>query len=66
MDSTGAPAVVAVVVTRDPGPWFDETLEYLAAQDYPDLVVVVVIVCDGPETDTVAVDSCPSAESVIV
>ena len=28
------PAVVAVVVTTDPGPWFDETLSSLAAQDY--------------------------------
>lgn len=37
-----APPVVVVVVTRDPGPWFEETLDALAAQDYPDLSVLVV------------------------
>jgi GT2 family glycosyltransferase len=41
MDS-GAPAVVAVVVTRDPGPWLEQTLRALADQDYPQLVAVVV------------------------
>lgn len=37
-----APPVVAVLVTCDPGPWFPETLEALAAQDYPNLAVVVL------------------------
>ncbi|HET9732573.1 MAG TPA: glycosyltransferase family 2 protein [Acidimicrobiales bacterium] len=37
-----APPVVAVVVTADPGAWFDETLRSLAAQDYPALSVLVV------------------------
>ena len=37
-----APAVVAVVVTCDPGPWFPEVLASLAAQDYPNLSVLVV------------------------
>jgi GT2 family glycosyltransferase len=36
------PSVVAVVVTHDPGDWFDETLAGLAAQDYPNLQVLVV------------------------
>jgi GT2 family glycosyltransferase len=36
------PPVVAVVVTRNPGPWLDETLGGLAAQDYSDLTVLVV------------------------
>ena len=36
------PPVVAVVVTRNPGPWLDDTLAALAAQDYPDLTVLVV------------------------
>lgn len=36
------PAVVAVVVTCDPGPWFEEALESLAVQDYPNLSVLVV------------------------
>ena len=36
------PAVVAVVVTTDPGPWFDEALASLAAQDYGELSVLVL------------------------
>lgn len=37
-----APPVVAVVVTRDPGPWFEATLDALGAQDYPSLSVLVI------------------------
>ncbi len=37
------PAVVAVLVTRDPGPWFDEALAALAAQDYEELSVLVLV-----------------------
>lgn len=37
-----APAVVAVMVTRNPGPWFDEALSSLAAQDYSNLAVLVI------------------------
>ena len=37
-----APPVVAVVVTCDPGPWFEETLRSLAAQDYPELSVLIL------------------------
>ena len=37
-----APPVVAVVVTHDPGPWFDEVLDRLAAQDYPNLRILVL------------------------
>jgi GT2 family glycosyltransferase len=36
------PAVVAVVVAHDPGPWFEETLQSLADQTYPDLSVLVI------------------------
>ena len=36
------PAVVAVVVARDPGPWFDEAITALAEQDYPNLSILVV------------------------
>jgi GT2 family glycosyltransferase len=39
---TGAPPVVAVVVTRDPGSWFEETLESIYRQDYGNLAVLVV------------------------
>ncbi len=37
-----APPVVAVVVTHDPGDWFEETLGSLRDQDYPNLSVLVV------------------------
>jgi GT2 family glycosyltransferase len=37
-----APPVVAVVVTRDPGVWFDDVLGAVAAQDYPNLRLLVV------------------------
>lgn len=37
-----APPVVAVVVTCDPGAWFDEALASVANQDYPNLSVLVV------------------------
>jgi len=37
-----APAVVAVVVTCDPGPWFEQALTSIAAQDYPNLSVLVI------------------------
>ncbi|MFM7064000.1 MAG: ribose-phosphate diphosphokinase [Actinomycetes bacterium] len=36
------PAVVAVVVTHDPGPWFEEALTSLVTQDYPNLSVLVL------------------------
>ena len=36
-DSPQAPPVVAVVVVHEPGPWFEETLEALADQDYPNI-----------------------------
>jgi GT2 family glycosyltransferase len=43
-----APPVVAVVVTRDPGPWLEQTLAALAAQDYSSLSVLVL---DNGSTD---------------
>ncbi len=42
MPEEQAPQVVAVVVACDPGPWFEECLEALGAQDYPNLDVLVV------------------------
>ena len=38
----GVPAVVAVVVTRNPGPWFDLTIDSLADQEYANLATLVV------------------------
>jgi len=37
-----APPVVAVVVSHDPGPWLEECLNSLHAQDYPGLTVLVI------------------------
>ena len=44
-----APAVVAVVVTTDPGPWFEETLTSLARQDYEGLSVLVLATGGGAD-----------------
>lgn len=45
----GAPPVVAVVVTRDPGEWFEDALRSLGEQDYGDLSVLVID--NGSEVD---------------
>ena len=42
METHIAPPVVAVVVTSNPGEWFEETLRALASQDYPELSVLVL------------------------
>jgi GT2 family glycosyltransferase len=42
MPEEQAPPVVAVVVAYDPGRWFEECLQALGAQDYPNLEVLVV------------------------
>jgi GT2 family glycosyltransferase len=59
-----APAVVVAVVASDPGAWFEETLSSLAAQDYPNLSVLVADVGTGqglaPLADRVA-DVLPEA-----
>lgn len=38
----GAPPVVVVMVTKDPGDWFEECLESIADQDYENLSLLVV------------------------
>lgn len=42
MVGVGVPAVVAVVPTRNPGPWLETTLAALAAQEYANLTTLVV------------------------
>ena len=37
-----APPVVVVVVTHDPGPWFETTLKAIDEQNYPETSVLVV------------------------
>lgn len=44
-----APPVVAVVVTSNPGEWFERCLESLSGQDYPNLAVLVID--DGSAVD---------------
>ena len=41
-EDVSAPPAVAVVVAHDPGPWFEECLTSIAAQDYPSLSVLVI------------------------
>ena len=39
---TGAPPVVVVVIAKDPGSWFEESLESIRDQDYAGLSVLVI------------------------
>lgn len=56
-----APPVVAVMVVRDPGPWFEDALSALAQQDYPALSILVVDAASAEDpTDRVAA-AVPSA-----
>jgi len=56
-----APAVVAVVVTRDPGPWFDQAVAALAAQDYSNLAVLFIDSASGTDPTSRVVDALPHA-----
>ncbi|MCU1376261.1 MAG: hypothetical protein JWO68_3547 [Actinomycetia bacterium] len=47
-----APPVVVALVTHDAGPWLEECLASLAAQDYPNLSVLVL--ATGATEDTLA------------
>ncbi len=50
-----APPVVAVVVAHDPGPWFEEALAAIAAQDYAELSILVLDSASGEDlTERVA------------
>jgi GT2 family glycosyltransferase len=56
-----APAVVAVVVACDPGPWFPEALASLAAQDYPNLSVLVIDAGSGEDPSPAVAEVMPGA-----
>jgi GT2 family glycosyltransferase len=49
MPDEEAPPVVAVVVACDPGPWFEECLDAIGSQDYPNLSVLVVDVASDED-----------------
>ena len=79
-ESPSAPPVVAVVVVHEPGDWFDETLDALAQQDYPNLRFLFLVTessssalavdsatSDGNGSDDVASDDTDSdADSAVV
>lgn len=41
-EPVAVPPVVAVVVTKDAGPWLEETIQSIGASDYPALTVLVL------------------------
>ena len=47
-ETPSAPPVVAVVVVHEPGPWFEETLDAFAEQDYPNLRMLFLVTGDAP------------------
>ena len=57
----GVPAVVAVLVTRDPGSWFVAALEGLAAQEYPNLSVLVIDAGSSEDPTPIVAAALPSA-----
>ena len=57
----GVPAVVAVVVTRDPGPWLETTMASLDAQEYANLSTVVIDAASRVSPTQRVADSFPSA-----
>jgi GT2 family glycosyltransferase len=56
-----APPVVAVIVTHDPGPWFDETLASFASQDYAELSVLVLDCASREDLTARVAASLPTA-----
>jgi GT2 family glycosyltransferase len=60
-ESTVPPAVVAVVITHDPGDWFEETLVSLRDQDYRALSVLVVDTAGAHDPTAAIAEILPSA-----
>lgn len=56
-----APPVVAVMVVRDPGPWFEDALAALAAQDYPALSILVIDAASAADPTERVAAAVPSA-----
>ncbi len=56
-----APPVVAVVVSHDPGPWFEEGLAALASQDYPNFSILVLDAASSTDPTTRVASVVPSA-----
>jgi len=60
-NATLAPPVVAVMVVHQPGPWFDEALAALAAQDYGNLKNLFLVVGEPGDLPARIRDRVPSA-----
>ena len=58
--TTSSP-VVAVIVGRDPGTWFDDTLASLAAQDHPAFSILVIDDCSSVALQPRVAEIVPSA-----
>jgi GT2 family glycosyltransferase len=56
-----APAVVAVLVTHDPGPWLEDALASLRAQDYPNMSVLVIDAGSGADPTARVASTFPEA-----
>jgi GT2 family glycosyltransferase len=56
-----APAVVAVVVTCDPGTWFEQALVSLSEQDYPNLSVLIIDAGSLGDPTSVVAETFPGA-----
>ena len=56
-DTPSAPPVVAVVVVHEPGPWFEETLDAFAEQDYPNLRMLFLVTGNAPAAGEAGGDS---------
>jgi len=56
-----APPVVVVLVTHDPGPWFETVLQSLKAQDYPETSVLVVDTASSEDPTRRVADVLPEA-----
>ena len=59
-----APPVTVVMVAHDPGAWFEESLAAVAAQDYPNLEVVVVDVASLVPVELRVADVLPDARTI--
>ncbi|MEX0767266.1 MAG: glycosyltransferase family 2 protein, partial [Microthrixaceae bacterium] len=57
----GAPPVVAVVITANPGESFEETLDSLAAQEYENLSVLVIDNCSESDPTPRVAEILPTA-----
>ena len=64
-ETPSAPPVVAVVVVHDPGSWFDDTLDALARQDYPNVRLLFLVVAQDAVADDPAAGAAPSIDARI-